>query len=173
MTTRKRLAGKRPDDPALVLDMRPASLRVLRQFRVVFNAVKGHFQRVEKRAGIGGAQLWALSVIRDRPGVGVGDLASALDVHQSTASNLVRSLVERKLITAVRDSLDRRAVRLSLVAAGGRLLQRAPGPFAGVLPQALDALDDRMLARLDRDLSALIAALGADEGAGSVPLAQM
>jgi hypothetical protein len=33
--------------------------RVLRRFRMVFNAVKTHFQQVEKQAGIGGAQVWA------------------------------------------------------------------------------------------------------------------
>ena len=41
----------------------------LRRFRRVFNAVKTHFQQVEKRAGVGGAQLWALSVIGARPGI--------------------------------------------------------------------------------------------------------
>ena len=49
----------------------PSSTRVLRQFRVVFNAVKTHFRQVEREAGVGGAQLWALSVIDRRPGIGV------------------------------------------------------------------------------------------------------
>jgi hypothetical protein len=43
------------------------STRVLRQFRVVFNSVKTHFRQVEREAGLGGAQLWALSVIQRRP----------------------------------------------------------------------------------------------------------
>lgn len=38
-----------------------ASTRVLRQFRIVFNAVRSHFRQVEREAGIGGAQLWALT----------------------------------------------------------------------------------------------------------------
>jgi len=66
--------------------------RVLRRFRLVFNAVKAHFQQVERSAGVGGAQLWALSIIREHPGRGVNDLARAMDVKQSTASNLVRAL---------------------------------------------------------------------------------
>ncbi|HWJ96252.1 MAG TPA: MarR family transcriptional regulator, partial [Telluria sp.] len=45
--------------------------RVLRQFRIVFNAVKTHFRQVEREAGVGGAQLWALSVIERTPGIGV------------------------------------------------------------------------------------------------------
>jgi DNA-binding MarR family transcriptional regulator len=110
--------------------------RVLRRFRLVFNAFKTHFQQVEKKAGVGGAQLWALSIIRESAGIGVNDLARAMDVHQSTASNLVKALIERDLVVAAKDGLDRRAVQLRVSAAGGRVLKRAPGPFTGVLPQA-------------------------------------
>lgn len=138
-----------------------ADVQVLRQFRQVFNAVKTHFQQVEKQAGVGGAQLWALSVVEARPGVGVNDLARALDVHQSTASNLVRALVQRSLIEAVKDEHDRRMVRLRVLPAGQRVLRRAPGPFAGVLPQALSRLDEATLKRLQRDLGALIELLEA------------
>ena len=31
--------------------------------------MKTHFQQVERAAGLGGAQLWALSIVRDRPGI--------------------------------------------------------------------------------------------------------
>src|SRR5436190_12427379 len=84
--------------------------RVLRQFRQIFNAVKTHFQQVEKKVGLGGAQVWALSVIRDTPDIGMGSLARAMNIHQSTASNLVKSLVERGLVSASRHSADLRAV---------------------------------------------------------------
>ena len=82
--------------------------RVLRQFRIVFNAVKTHFRQVERDTGVGGAQLWALSVIERQPGIGATSLARELDIHQSTASNLVRSLVERGFVAASRESTDRR-----------------------------------------------------------------
>jgi DNA-binding MarR family transcriptional regulator len=149
----------------------PAAL-VLRRFRLVFNAVKTHFQQVEKKAGVGGAQLWALSVIQARAGIGVNDLARAMDVHQSTASNLVKTLVERELIAAVKNGTDRRTVQLRILPLGSRVLRRAPGPFTGVLPQALASLDARTLARLDRDLAKLITALDADERAANIPLGQ-
>src|SRR5690349_14479194 len=68
--------------------------KVLRRFRVIFNAVKNHFRSVESQAGVSGAQLWALSVIHSHPGAGVNQLAGAMDVHQSTASNLVRALAQ-------------------------------------------------------------------------------
>lgn len=153
-------------------DLVEPAARVLRRFRVVFNAVKTHFQQVEKKTGVGGAQLWALNVVKSRPGIGVNELARAMDVHQSTASNLVRTLVERELITTVREGPDRRAVQLSILPAGNRMVRNAPGPYTGVLPQALATLDAQTLARLDTDLGKLIAALDADETGANIPLSQ-
>jgi DNA-binding MarR family transcriptional regulator len=157
--------------PAIQPGANPA--RVLRQFRVVFNAVKTHFRHVEQAAGVGGAQVWALSVIRDQPGIGVKELARYLDIKQSTASNLVRALLERDLVAATRDGTDRRTVSLHLLDAGAAVLAKAPGPFAGVLPDALGALDPATLARLEADLGRLIALLGADTDAATVPLAEL
>ena len=146
--------------------------RVLRRFRLVFNAVKTHFRQVEKKAGVGGAQLWALSVIRETPRIGIKDLARAMDVHQSTASNLIKTLIEQELVVAEKNGTDRRAVQLRILPAGTKVLRRAPGPFTGVLPQALASLDVRTLARLDRDLGKLIEALDVDERAAGIPLGQ-
>jgi hypothetical protein len=42
-----------------------------------------------------------------------------------------------------------------------------------VLPEALAALDDATLARLDSDLGKLLALLQTDERAADIPLAQM
>jgi DNA-binding MarR family transcriptional regulator len=123
-------------DPALenrsaatVLD-EPAA-RVLRRFRQVFNAVKTHFQQVERQVGVGGAQVWALSVIQARPGIGVNELAKALDIRQSTASNLVRALVDRGLVATSRAERDRRAVELRLLPPGAQVLAQSPGLSAG------------------------------------------
>jgi len=158
---RKKAAAAAPTDPAA---------RVLRRFRLVFNAVKSHFRAVETKAGISGAQLWALSVVHGQPGIGVGDLARAMDIHQSTASNLLRGLLEKNMVVAQRGGEDRRAVQLQVTARGAKVLAKAPGPFSGVLPEALARLDQRMLARMDRDLAALIAELGVDERAAGIPL---
>ncbi len=151
--------------------------QVLRRFRVVFNAVKTHFQQVESQAGIGGAQVWALSVVQQQPGIRVSALAAAMDIHQSTASNLVRQLVDRSLVQAVRSDEDRRAVQLHLLTAGQQVLDSAPGPFTGVLPAALAQLDAATLTRLNNDLGQLIAVLaahaGADPHAEKIPLAPL
>lgn len=147
--------------------------QVLRRFRVVFNAVRSHFQQVEKQVGLGGAQVWALSVVRDHPGIGMGGLARSMDIHQSTASNLVKALQRKNLISLTKAAQDRRNVQLHVLPAGLASLAQVPGPFEGVLPGALAALPPDTLQRLDQDLAILIKRLKADEQAGGIPLAEL
>ena len=70
MVTKKRVAPVNAASPVSEQAFSAPEVRVLRRFRLVFNAVKTHFQQVEKKAGVGGAQFWALSVIRAHPGLG-------------------------------------------------------------------------------------------------------
>jgi DNA-binding MarR family transcriptional regulator len=142
--------------------------RVLRRFRTVFSAVRNHFRSVEKSAGISGAQVWALSQVAAHPGVGVGQLARAMDIHQSTASNLVRTLLEAKLVVSEKGETDRRAVHLHATARGLKILAKAPAPLTGLLPDALQRLDAATLQRMDRDLARLIRELKADPDAANV-----
>ncbi len=146
---------------------------VLRRFRVVFNAVRTHFKQVEKRVGLGGAQVWALSLIRDQPGIGMGELARNMDVHQSTASNLVKGLLQKGLIRIDKGLVDKRQVRLLILPEALSLLAQVPGPFEGVLPEALEKLPAQTLQRLDHDLAELISLLKADEATGNIPLAHL
>ncbi|MBT9487380.1 MAG: MarR family transcriptional regulator [Rubrivivax sp.] len=161
-----------PPHPSVPPDQE-APARVLQRFRQVFTAARAHYQQVEKQVGIGGAQVWALGVIASQPGLGVGSLARAMHVHQSTASNLVRALTERNLVAAAREGSDKRAVQLRLLPAGLALLAQVPGPFTGLLPQALDQLDADTLARLQADLTTLIHAMGMADDAPALPIAQL
>lgn len=161
-----------PNRPATDAAAADASL-VLRRFRVVFSAVRSHFKQVEKQVGLGGAQVWALSVIRDQPGVGLGELARCMDVHQSTASNLVKGLQQKELLRMDKGETDKRQVKLFVQPEALVLLAKVPGPFEGVLPDALNQLPPATLAQLGRNLAELIALIKADEAAGSIPLANL
>lgn len=140
---------------------------------MVFNAVKTHFQQMEKAAGIGGAQIWAISVVHQEPEISVGRLAQAMDIHQTTASNLVKGLVRAGYVMTSRDVVDRRSNRLRLTPEGTKILRKVPGPFSGVLPAALATLDKESLDRLDEDLGKLLVILNGDERAARIPLAQL
>ena len=93
-----------------------------------------------------------------------------MDVHQSTASNLIKPLLESGLLVAERSGTDRRAVELRISAPGARVLKKAPGPFTGVLPDALARLDAPTLGRLERDLGKLIEVLGVQGSGANLPL---
>ena len=149
------------------------AVQVLRQFRVVFNAVRTHFQQMEKQVGVGGALVWALSEIQRTPGLGMNDLARAMDIHQSTASNLVRQLLKRGLVRIEKSTVDRRSIHLHLEPSALPLLRRVPGPHQGLMPDALRQLPPEVLAQLSVSLGQLIPLLKADEAGAAVPLAQL
>ena len=150
----------------------PEAASVLRKFRVIFNSVRRHFREIEQKAGVSGAHLWALGVVADHPGIGVNELAKALEVHQSTVSNLLKTLVTKKLVAAQRSEADRRAVQLTVTAAGRKVLAKAPGPYSGVLPDALLELQPQVIKRLDRDLDTLVQVLNPDEADAFVLLSR-
>lgn len=150
-----------------------SAAQALRQFRVIFNAVRTHFRQVETETGLGGAQVWALSLIQKSPGLGVGDIAVGMDIHQSTASNLIKVLLKKELITLSKSEGDKRVVELRVTTEGKKALKKIPGPFKGVLPDALKQLDDATLSSLNRNLDKLVQVLAADEDAGNIPLANL
>jgi DNA-binding MarR family transcriptional regulator len=135
---------------------REAALEVLKKFRQVFRAAKLHFSAIEKRAGVTGAQLWALCELDEQPGVRVTDLAAAMALHQSTVSNLIDKLLRKRLIRRDRGDIDGRVVRLYLTAAGERVVRSAPQPGRGVLPDALEHLPPTALRGLDQQLANLL-----------------
>ncbi len=151
----------------------PAASEALRQFRVIFGAVRQHYQDVEKACGVSGAQIWALSALRDSPGLKVSELAQALSIHASTASNLLDKLEKAGHVRRERNSADQRVVRLYLTEAGLQVVDRAPRPLTGILTHALSSLPEATLARLNDDLRALIAQMDtADVRDAQTPLAE-
>ena len=85
----------------------------------------------------------------------------------------MRALVEQGLAESHRSGVDRRATQLKVTRAGVRLLERAPGPFSGVRPEALQRLDGPTLKRLDADLAALLKLLQTDKRSEHTLLAEM
>ncbi|KVW97135.1 MarR family winged helix-turn-helix transcriptional regulator [Thiobacillus denitrificans] len=133
----------------------------LRQFRVIFGAVRQHFQTVEKACGVSGAQIWAMAALHQTPGMKVSELAQALSIHASTASNLLDKIEKSGLVRRERNHVDQRVVQLYLTDAGEQALEKAPQPLTGILTHALGQLPDDTLARLNQDLAVLIAHMGA------------
>lgn len=137
-----------------------AAREALRQFRVIFGAVRQHFKAIEKACGVSGAQIWAMAALRQTPGMKVSELAQALSIHASTASNLLDKIEKAGMIRRERNTVDQRVVKLYLTPAGEKALEKAPQPLTGILTHALGQLPDKSLDRLNQDLATLIAHMG-------------
>lgn len=149
------------------------AVQALRRFRVIFKAVKGHFQQVEKITGTGAAQLRAMSILREQPGIRLSELAHRMDIKQSTASNLVKTLISRSMVVSARDKVDRRVLQLHLLPDGDKVLQRMKAPYIGVLPKALQTLPAATLQQLNEHLDLLIEQMQLDFSAEQTPLAHL
>jgi DNA-binding MarR family transcriptional regulator len=149
--------GARPGSALIAREMRGGlELQALQGFRMIFGSARAHDTEVRRIAGISGSQLWALSEIASSAGMTVNGLSKQMALHQTTASNLVNALVESKLIRRVRDAADQRVVHLHVTFEGRRMLLRAPGPYSGLLVDALRHLDEDALERLRSSLSGLV-----------------
>lgn len=143
------------------------SLETLKQFRIIFKSVNRHFHDIEKAVGIGGAALWALAEVAESDNITVSKLATAMSIHQSTASNLVDKLVSDNYLTRIKDTEDRRVVRLSLTSHGQQVLKRAPLPHKGILPDALMRLNATSLQMLNKHLNELIQLMDAKQASAA------
>lgn len=147
---------------------------VLKQFRLIYGSVKQHFREVEQTCGVSGSQLWLLHEIARTPGVGVSELAGRLSIHQSTCSQLVDKLETRGLVIKRRKPEDQRRVGLQLSDSAMDVLQAAPGPAEGILPEALQGLSADELQQLHAGLANVIGQLKIrDERSIDKPLADL
>jgi DNA-binding MarR family transcriptional regulator len=144
---------------------------VLKRLRLIFKAVQQHSQWVETRCGVTSAQLWALWELSKTPGLRVTELAKAMSIHHSTASNLLDKLAKKGLAMRERVSEDQRVVTVSLTPEGRELIGQAPAPAQGILQHALFCLPDSVLRSMAADLNALVKAMEIkDDEAAMEPL---
>jgi MarR family transcriptional regulator, organic hydroperoxide resistance regulator len=149
-------AGSRGGSGSEASQRNVAELLALQSLRLIYASARWHDAQARRSVAISGSQVWALSEIARREGMGVNDLAERMALHQTTASNLANALVKKGLIRRVRDGSDRRFVHLHATADGRRTLSQSPGPHPGLLVDALRKIDLRHLQRLRRDLEALV-----------------
>lgn len=146
-------------------------MHALKKLRIVIRAAQRHSSWIEKQCGVSGAQLWVMQELLDSPGLRVGEIADRLAIHQTTTSNLLDSLVKSGYVVKARDAVDQRVVKLELSEQGRALLERAPKPARGLLPEALIKLDEDALLELNKGLQALLDVIDqVDEAYGLQPL---
>lgn len=108
-------------------------------------------RRVRKQdaaAGVGPAQLSALSVLVFAGPKTLGELAAAEQVKPPTMSRIVAGLKRSRLVEVTRDAHDARRMHIRSTARGTRLLQQGRRRRIAYLASCLQPLDGRELARL-------------------------
>jgi DNA-binding MarR family transcriptional regulator len=105
-------------------------------------------------------QFRALVVVSSRPGTTVSDLASALDIHPTTATRLVDRLVRKRLVRRTELAEDRRVTRLHLTASGHRLVRRVTDRRAQQLADIARRMPSDAWAKVTEALAAFAAAAG-------------
>ncbi|MBE2257292.1 MAG: MarR family transcriptional regulator [Candidatus Accumulibacter sp.] len=122
--------------------------------------VQTGMQNIDDRHGLSGSQLWALWQISAQPGMRVSEIARALQIKPSTASNLLDKLESRQLVRRERRDVDNRVVCLYLTDQGIALVKDLPGPMQGRLRGALGAMPPSALANLWQGMSSLLKLMG-------------
>ena len=98
-------------------------------------------------------------MIHQQPDIGTGDLAKAMEVQPSTASNLVKPLIAKGLVEVEHSKLDRRNVQLRSTAQAKAILKQAPRAWSGPVLEALQTMDPSSLASLQQSLDQLLLTL--------------
>ena len=106
------------------------------------------------------AQYRALVVLASRGPQRMADLAAALDVAPSTAGRMCDRLLRKGLIRRQRARADRRAVNVSITAAGRRVVDEATARRRALLAGILAKLPARQQSAVAAALRAFAAAAG-------------
>lgn len=127
--------------------LRPVLLRIGRELR-----------RETHTLGITGGQVYILATIRDRPGIGVVELAAREQMSPPSMSNHIDRLVAAGMVTRTKadgTGSDRRRVGLDITPAGRRALADVRSRRTAWLAARLRILGDAELADVDRATDAL------------------
>ncbi len=106
------------------------------------------------------AQYRALVVLASRGPQRMTDLAAALDVTPSTAGRMSDRLLRKGLIRRHRARADRRAVQVSLTAAGREVVDQATARRRALIADILGKLPARQQSAVASALAAFAAAAG-------------
>ncbi len=136
---------------------RQRELEVLSNFRRLYRTARGLLSRRPPRGSVSASQIQALRKVAQAPGLRVSDLARALAVRPSTASNLLLRLEQDGLVRRKRRGKDRREVRVYLTRRGGTAASNAPQEDSLYkLDHSLAEMPGPELHRLDASLEAVL-----------------
>lgn len=116
--------------------------QIVAAIRRIMHAVELHSRRLVEQVGLTGPQLAVLRKTAQLGRTPIGSLAKAVHLSQPTVTGILDRLEKRGLLQRTRDEQDRRAVNISITAAGQEVLDRAPSLLQDRFRRELDKLQD-------------------------------
>ena len=134
-------------------------------------AMKSRPWRRQGQQGVGPLQVQVLTFLRARPNqmATVSTVAREMSVKLPTASEVIKTLEQKRLVRRRRTEVDNRVVTVHLTAKGSKAGQAGSG-WPEVLSAATKQLSDQEQVALLKTLVKLIRALQLD---GEIPIARM
>jgi len=126
---------------------------------VAQRTVKVAAQRHARTLGLTARQFWFLNAARELSGASLGEIARRHRMDAPTASRLAESLARRGLLRTAHDDRDRRALRVLLTPAGGRLAEKIAPLAASVRNAVVQGISRREQQALKTYLRKVIANL--------------
>ncbi|HTK47227.1 MAG TPA: MarR family transcriptional regulator [Gemmatimonadaceae bacterium] len=137
--------------------------RVMDALRRIVRGLSASARELPGGSSVSGAQRFVLRQIAAAPGLSVGELAARTLTGQSTVSEVVTRLVERRLVSRRHSATDARQAELTLTAAGRRVIADLEPTAQERLASALARLRPAERQGLAAGLEAWLAAAGLDE----------
>jgi DNA-binding MarR family transcriptional regulator len=139
--------------------------RILDSVRKLVRMLRLADRAAQRDVGLSGAQLFVLQELGKTPALSLNDLAARTRTDQSSVSVVVTRLVEAGLVSRERDTRDARRLVLTLTKGGRTLLQKAPPVAQEQMIRSFESLAPADRRRFADLFEAILADLGADEGA--------
>ncbi|MBW8768867.1 MAG: MarR family transcriptional regulator [Gemmatimonadetes bacterium] len=99
-----------------------ATRRVMDALRRIVRGLSASARVLPGGSSVSGAQLFVLRQIDAKPGLSIGELAARTLAGQSTVSEVVTRLVDRRLVARRASATDARQSELTLTASGRRAI---------------------------------------------------
>lgn len=118
--------------------------------------LNGVLNEALKPLGVSFTQYTALSILRgEAEGLASTAIGDQMFTRDSDVTRLVDRLLRRGLVERIRDSTDRRVVRVRLTVEGGELVDRLDGPVLAVIAKTFAGVKAKRIRRLIETLRQL------------------
>lgn len=119
-------------------------------------------KRMHAKLGVTGPQRLVLRIIGHHGRISAGALADVLHIHPSSLTGMLQRLEQGELVRRESDPFDRRRALFELTRKGLRLNDQRSGTIEATISKALSQLPKDRIASAKAVLTAISAALGAE-----------